>query len=330
MATTISETTVLAPRRTRTDRPIVIAHRGASGYRPEHTLEAYRLAVELGADYIEPDLVSTKDGVLVARHENNLLGTTDVALRPEFADRRTTRLVDGRQVTGWFTEDFTVAEIKTLRATERLPLVRPGNVVYDGRFEIPTFDEVLQLADDESRRTGREIGVAPETKHPSYFAELGLAPEPPLVRSLKAFGLDRADAPVIIQSFEVDNLRSLDQLTAAPIVQLVDLHQAERLTPSGLREISTYAEWVGPHKCLVLPTPHAGPSPVADEAHRAGLRVVAWTVREENQFLAPAYRLGTDPNARGDFHAEVAALVEAGIDAVFADYPDSVSAALVG
>lgn len=328
MASTIASTStrapLVAPARPRT-RPLVIAHRGASGHRPEHTLEAYRLGIELGADYIEPDLVATSDGVLVARHENNLLGTTDVAHRPEYADRRTSKVVDGRQVTGWFTEDFTLAELKTLRAVERLPLVRPGNAAHDGLFEIPTFDEVLELAVDETRRTGREIGVTPETKHPSYFAALGLALEAPLVRSLAAFGLDRADAPVVIQSFEAGNLRQLDRMTEAPIVQLVDRHQSERLTPSGLREISTYAEWVGPHKGLVLDAPE-----VVGEAHRAGLRVVAWTVREENQFLAPAFRVGADPNARGDAAAEVASLVAAGVDALFADYPDSVNAALVG
>ncbi len=323
MALTSSLPVLPAPTQTRP--PIVIAHRGASGYRPEHTLEAYRLAVELGADYIEPDLVPTRDGVLVARHESNLLGTTDVALRPEFADRRTTKVIDGMPVTGWFTEDLTLAELKTLRASERLPLVRPGNAAYDGRFEIPTFDEVLQLAAEETMRTGREIGVAPETKHPSYFASLGLAPESPLVRSLEAFGLNRSDAPVAIQSFEVDNLRLLDRMTAAPLMQLVDLHQLERLTPSGLREISTYAEWVGPHKDVVLADPT-----VVDEAHRAGLRVVVWTLRQENQFLAPGFRLGIDPNATGDHRAELAVLVEAGVDAVFADYPDSVHAALVG
>ncbi len=325
MATTFSDAHLLAPTLAPTSHPLVIAHRGASGYRPEHTLEAYRLAIELGASHIEPDLVPTQDGVLVARHENNLLGTTDVAVRPEFADRRTTKVIDDVSVTGWFTEDFTLSELKTLRATERLPQVRPGNVAYDGRFEIPTFDEVLQLAADEGRRTGREIGVVPETKHPSYFASLGLAMESSLVRSLEAAGRNRPDAPVIIQSFEIDNLRLLDRMTSVPIVQLVDLHQAERLTPSGLREISTYAEWVGPHKDFVL----SGDAMVA-EAHRAGLRVVAWTVRAENQFLAPRYRRGTDPNAAGDWRAEVAALVEAGVDGLFADYPDSVNAALVG
>jgi glycerophosphoryl diester phosphodiesterase len=319
MAATTPETVLYAPRTLSTRSPLVIAHRGASGYRPEHTLAAYRLAIELGASHIEPDLVPTKDGVLVARHENNLLGTTDVAVRPEFADRRTTKVIDDVAVTGWFTEDFTLSELKTLRAIERLPMVRPGNVGYDGRFEVPTFDEVLQLAAEEGRRSGREIGVVPETKHPSYFASLGLPMESALVRSLEAFGLNRPDAPVIIQSFEIDNLRLLDRMTSVPIVQLVDLHQAERLTPSGLREISTYAEWVGPHKHFVL-----SDDAMVTEAHRAGLRVVAWTVRPENQFLAPRFRRGTDPNAAGDWRAEVGALVDSGVDGMFADYPDSV------
>ncbi len=324
MVTTFSEARLLAPAPA-TAHPLVIAHRGASGYRPEHTLEAYRLAIELGADWIEPDLVPTKDGVLVARHENNLLGTTDVSVRPEFADRRTTKCIDDVTVTGWFTEDFTLSELKTLRATERLPLVRPGNVAYDGRYEIPTLDEILQLAAAESLRTGREIGVVPETKHPSYFAALGLAMESSLVRSLEASGLNRPDAPVIVQSFEADNLRLLDRMTSVPIVQLVDAHQAERLTPSGLRAISTYAEWVGPHKQLLLSDPT-----VVAEAHRAGLRVLAWTVRPENQFLAPRFRIGTDPHAAGDWRAEVAALIDARVDGVFADYPDSVNATLFG
>ncbi|MFA6575913.1 MAG: glycerophosphodiester phosphodiesterase family protein, partial [Nocardioides sp.] len=171
--------------------PIVIGHRGASGYRPEHTLASYRLAIRLGADYVEPDLVSTKDGVLVARHENEISGTTDVADHAEFAARRTTKTIDGRAVSGWFTEDFTLAELKTLRAKERLPQVRPDNTRYDGRFEIPTLVEVLQLVREESKRTGRSIGVYPETKHPTYFDSIGLSLEEPLVRTLDRFGLDR-------------------------------------------------------------------------------------------------------------------------------------------
>lgn len=308
--------------------PLVIAHRGASGYRPEHTLAAYRLAIRLGADYVEPDLVSTKDGVLVARHENEISGTTDVSTRPEFADRRTTKTIDSVQVTGWFTEDFTLAELKTLRAKERLPQVRPGNTRYDGRFEIPTFTEVLQLVKEESRREGRRIGVAPETKHPTYFDSIGLSLEEPLVRSLKRFGLDKARSKAVIQSFEVDNLKELDELVNTPIVQLVDASQASRVTADGLREVSRYADWVGPTKDLVLPRdPATGatgqPSQVVDQAHRAGLAVVVWTLRDENQFMATNFRRGTDPSAYGDIHAEVTAFLDAGVDALFADYPDS-------
>src|SRR5690242_20240985 len=210
-------TLVPVPRPARSPRgqvadPVVIAHRGASGYRPEHTLASYRLAIAMGADFIEPDLVSTKDGVLVARHENEISGTTDVADHPEFADRRATKVIDGRPVAGWFTEDFTLAELKTLRAKERLPQVRPDNTRYDGMFEVPTFEEVLALAKQESRRTGRRIGVYPETKHPTYFDGIGLSLEEPLVAALRRHGLDRPRAAVIIQSFETGNLRELDAM----------------------------------------------------------------------------------------------------------------------
>ena len=322
--------------------PLVIGHRGAPGYRPEHTLASYRLAIRLGADYIEPDLVSTKDGVLIARHENEISGTTDVADHPEFADRRTTKVIDGRSVTGWFTEDFTLAELKTLRAEERLPQVRPGNTRYDGRFEVPTFAEVLELVRDEERRTGRTIGVAPETKHPSYFDSIGLSLEEPMLRTLSRFHLDRKRSPVLIQSFEVGNLQELDEVTPLPLEQLVDASgapydrvaagdpttYAAMVTPAGMQEIATYADWVGPSKDLVLPRDPAtgatgAPSALVPDAHRAGLRVVVWTLRDENQFMATNFRRGTDPNAKGDIFAEVTAFLDAGVDAVFADYPDS-------
>jgi glycerophosphoryl diester phosphodiesterase len=312
----------------RTQDPIVIAHRGASGYRPEHTLAAYRLAIQLGADYIEPDLVSTKDGVLVARHENEISGTTDVADHPEFAERRTTKTIDGVQVTGWFTEDFTLSELRTLRAKERLPQVRPRNTRYDGRFEIPTLTEVLQLVKTESRRAGRAIGVAPETKHPTYFDSIGLSLEEPLVRALKQFHLDGKRAKAVLQSFEVDNLKDLNRMVRTPIAQLVDASQAARVTQEGLRQISEYAEWVAPTKDLVLPRDPAtgatgAPSSVVEWAHAQGLKVVVWTLRDENQFMATNFRIGTDPNASGNIYAEVTAFLDAGVDAVFADYPDS-------
>jgi glycerophosphoryl diester phosphodiesterase len=318
----------LAPAQLGTTEPLVIAHRGASGYRPEHTLAAYRLAIQMGADYIEPDLVSTKDGVLVARHENEISGTTDVAEHPEFADRKTTKTIDGAQFTGWFTEDFTLAELKTLRAKERLPEVRPDNTRYDGRFEIPTFTEVLQLVREESKLAHRTIGVAPETKHPTYFDSIGLSLEEPLVRALEQFHLDGKRAAAVLQSFEVDNLKELDGMVGTPIAQLVDASQAARVTPEGLREVSAYADWVAPTKNLVLPRdPVTGatgsPSEVVEMAHAEGLKVVVWTLRDENQFMATNFRLGTDPNAKGDIHAEVTAFLDAGVDALFADYPDS-------
>ncbi|MEP7091937.1 MAG: glycerophosphodiester phosphodiesterase [Nocardioidaceae bacterium] len=319
--------------------PIVIGHRGAAGYRPEHTLASYRLAIEMGADYIEPDLVSTRDGVLVARHENEIGGTTDVAAHPGFAHRRTTRLIDGVETTGWFTEDFTLAELKTLRAVERLPKVRPGNTWYDGHFEIPTFDEVLELAERGSRRRGVTIGVYPETKHPGYFASIGLPLEEALVAALRRHHLDRPNAPVFVQSFETASLRALTSMVSVPLVQLVDATgapydlelagdprtYADLLTPLGLKEVATYAAGIGVHQALVLP---AGPDAtlqrdLVDAAHTEGMLVHAWTVRDENRFLAPAHRVGDDPNARGDAPGQIRTLFDAGVDGIFTDHCDT-------
>jgi len=313
--------------------PVVIGHRGAAGYRPEHTLASYRLAIEMGADYIEPDLVSTRDGVLVARHENEIGGTTDVADHPLFARRRSTRCIDGREVTGWFTEDFTLAELKKLRAKERLPRVRPANTWYDGHFEIPTFDEVLEMAERGSRRRGVTIGVYPETKHPTYFDSVGLSLEEPLVAALRRHHLDRPNAPVLIQSFEVGNLRELAAMTTVPLVQLVecggapyDLERAgdgrtyaDLVSADGLREVASYAAGIGVHKDLVLPDGVG----LVDAAHDAGLVVHVWTVRDENRFLAERFRSGSDPNARGDSLAQTQALLEAGVDGVFTDHADT-------
>ncbi len=313
--------------------PVVIAHRGASGYRPEHTLAAYRLAIEMGADYIEPDLVPTRDGVLVARHENEIGGTTDVAEHREFAGRRTTKTVDGRQVTGWFTEDFTLAELKTLRAKERLPRVRPANTWYDGHFEVPTLEEILDLVERAGRRRGVTVGVYPETKHPTYFDSIGLSLEEPLVEALRRHHLDRPNAPVLLQSFETGNLRELAAMTSVPLVQLVeaggapyDLEAAgdprcyaDLLTPSGLREVATYAAGLGLHKNLVLPDGGR----TVDAAHGAGLAVHVWTVRDENRFLAERYRVGSDPDARGDSQAQTHALLDAGVDGIFTDHADT-------
>ncbi|WP_406040545.1 glycerophosphodiester phosphodiesterase [Micromonospora sp. NBC_00898] len=329
-------------------RPIVIGHRGASGYRPEHTLESYRLAIRLGADFIEPDLVSTKDGVLVARHENEISGTTDVAAHPEFAARKATKTIDGVPVTGWFTEDFTLAELKTLRAKERLPQVRVANTAFDGKFEVPTFQEVIDLARAESEARGRTIGVYPETKHPSYFASIGLALEEPLVAVLQKNGLTHRNDPVFIQSFETANLRKLDGMIDVRLVQLMDAAgrpydftaagdartYADLATPDGLAWIAGYADGIGANKNLIVPRDTAGrllaPTTLIRDAHREKLVVHAWTFRAENQFLPVDFRIGADPNARGDITAEYELFFGLGLDGAFADQPDTAAAARAG
>ncbi|MBX7265128.1 glycerophosphodiester phosphodiesterase [Micromonospora sp. Llam7] len=327
------------------DQPIVIGHRGASGYRPEHTLEAYRLAIRMGADYIEPDLVATADGVLVARHENEISGTTDVAARPEFAGRRATKTIDGGSVTGWFTEDFTLAELRTLRAKERLPQVRVTNTAFDGQFQVPTFQEVIDLARVEGKARGRVIGVYPETKHPTYFASIGLPLEEPLVEVLRRNKMTRRNAPVIIQSFETANLRRLDRMVDVRLAQLLNAAgrpydftvagdtrtYRDLATPAGLRWISRYADGIGVHKDLIVPRNSAGgllaPTTLVRDAHREKLVVHAWTFRAENQFLPVDFRIGTDPNARGDIQSEYELFYRLGLDGVFTDHPDTAVAA---
>ena len=306
--------------------PIVIAHRGASGERPEHTLAAYDLAIAQGADVIEPDLVPTRDGALVARHENEIGGTTDVAAHPEFAERRTTKLIDGGQVTGWFTEDFTLAELKTLRARERLPDLRPGNTRHDGRDTVPTLAEVIALAKRRSAELGRTIAIYPETKHPTYFLSIGLGTDAPLVRELQAAGWSSAYAPVFIQSFEVDNLRRLAGMTRIRLIQLMDKtggsaddavpSYAAMATPDGLREVARYAWGIGPNKAML------GDGALVRNAHRAGLRVHPWTFRAENQFLAAPFRRGAGAGAHGDLLGEMRAALRLGIDGFFTDYPE--------
>ena len=336
--------------------PIVIAHRGASGYRPEHTLAAYDLAIDLGADFIEPDLVLTRDGVFIARHENVLAlvdpvdgklveATTNVHTLAKFAARRTTKYVDGKQLTGWFTEDFTLDEIKQLRARERIPRLRPLNVRYDDRFEIPTLQEVIDLAKRRGAERGRTIGIYPETKHPSYHAAVGLTMEDRLVALLQANDWNRADAPVFVQSFEVANLRYLRSVTRVRLVQLMDceggpwdftvesnpMTYADMATARGLAQIAEYADGVGPAKAFIIPRD-------ADErlgehtsfvrnAHDAGLVVHPWTFRTENAFLPAEYQQGSDPTARGNGAEEIGVFLRAGIDGYFTDHADIGAAA---
>ena len=320
--------------------PLVIGHRGASGYRPEHTLASYRLAIEMGADYIEPDLVSTKDHMLVARHENDITGTTDVADHPEFADRKTTKTIDGVEHTGWFTEDFTLAELRTLRAKERLPDLRPANTAFDGLYQVPTFQEVIDLA----KRAG--VGIYPETKHPTYFDSIGLSLEEPLLATLRANGLDSRKAKVFIQSFETSNLKELHTRTRVPLVQLIDevgapydlvaagdpRTYADLVTPAGLAEIATYADGIGPSKNLIVPRDAAGnlldPTSLVRDAHRVGLVVHPWTFRRENNFLPLDFRQGNPASpefirAAGDLPAELRLFFRLGVDGVFSDNPDT-------
>jgi glycerophosphoryl diester phosphodiesterase len=306
---------------------IIIAHRGASGERPEHTIASYTRAIEQGADYIEPDLVLTKDGVLVARHENEISETTNIAEKREFANRKTSKTIDGEKMTGWFTEDFTLDELKTLRAKERLPQLRKDNMAFDRQFEIPTFEEILTLA------KAHNVGVYPETKHPSYFASIGLPHEAPLLAMLTRFGHVTKDAPIFIQSFEVENLKALRPKTKLRLIQLMDetgspadrsdLTYSQMATAEGLKIVATYADGVGPNKAMVIPRTIIGnlgtPTTLVADAHQVGLAVHPWTFRRENYFLPLAQKSGVDPRGIGDVQAEMKAFLATGIDGIFSD-----------
>ena len=335
------------------EHPLVIGHRGASGYLPEHTLQGYALAIKLGADYVEPDLVATKDGYLVARHEPDITNTTDVAQHPEFADRKRTAMIDGFPVTGWFASDFTLAEIKTLRAVQTFP-ERPQR--FNGRFKIPTLEEVIDLVKRESRKRHRRIGIYPETKHPTYHKDLGLALEPRLVKILKRAGWDSRNDPVFIQSFEQSNLKRLNRMIGVRLVQLVDANDVladgslEYVAPfdrpydwtvsgdpellartfgffatdEGLAEIRTYADGIGPWKRYIVSTLGTGPestrtladpTDLIDRAHAHGLQIHTWTFRNEQSRLVSDYG-GNPINEYLQFY-------ELGIDGVFSDFPDT-------
>ena len=315
-----------APALAQPRKPLVIAHRGASGLRPEHTLAAYRLAIEQGADFIEPDLVLTRDGQFVARHENEISGTTDVARRPEFAARKSTKDIDGQKVEGWFTEDFTLAELKTLRARERLPALRPESAKYDGQEAIPTYQEVIDLAKAESRRLGRTIGTYPEMKHPTYFARIGLPMETRLAALLRRNDLDSATAPVFVQCFEAAPLRTLLTVSRARRVMLVGQGPApvDVKSEAGIKAIAAFADGLGPEWPLVVPIVEGGLGPATQLvawAHAAKLAVHPWTVRAENAFLPPKLKRGTAPAEHGDAEAVLKAIYAAGADGVFSDFP---------
>lgn len=326
-------------------RPLILAHRGASGYRPEHTLAAYELAASFGVDYLEPDLVSTKDGQLVDRHEPEISGTTDVAARPEFAKRKTTKKLDGVATTGWFTEDFTLAELRTLRAKERIPDIRQHNTIYNGRYQVPTFREVLELRQKLSAKYHRQIGVIPEIKHSTYFKQRKLPLEDRVLAELRRFGLDRPGAPVIIQSFEVANLKYLHGKTKLPLVQLTSASgqpydftvagdkrtYADLVSAKGLKEVAKYAQILGPDKNQIIPRDAAGkltkPTTLVADAHRAKMRVTPYTFRNENTFLPAEYRVGTNPADYGNAFAEYKIFFATGIDGLFSDNADTAIAA---
>ncbi|GHB62898.1 glycerophosphoryl diester phosphodiesterase [Streptomyces cirratus] len=322
--------------------PLIVGHRGSSGYRPEHTLGSYQLALDLGADVIEQDLVPTKDGHLVCRHENEIGGTTDVADHPAFASRRTTKSVDGVFVTGWFTEDFTLAELKTLRAKERIPAVRQRNTLYDGRWDVPTFEEVLRWADQEGRRRGKRVWLHVETKHPSYFRALGLGLEEPLARLLRRYGRDGKNAPLFLQSFEPSSIQRLSRLVSAPRVVLLGAANtrpwdfelakdprtvADLVTPEGLKWIAGFAQGIGPTLDLIVPRDADGklgtPTTLVRDAHAQRLVLHPYTARNENSFLPAEYRKGTDPTAYGDAFGAFRRYFELGIDGIFTDNPDT-------
>jgi glycerophosphoryl diester phosphodiesterase len=318
--------------------PLVIAHRGVCGLRLEHTQPSYDLAIDDGADYIEPDVVASSDGHLVVRHENEIGSTTDVADHPEFADRRTTKTVDGTSKDGWFTEDFTLEELKTLRAKERIPDVRPGNVELAGTEQILTFDEVVAIAEEGFVRRGTPVGIYVETKHPTYFRGVGLDLNDLLIDALDRLGLNHENAPVVIQSFESGNLQDLRRRSPLFLVQLMSPRggpadfvasgdprtYSDLMSAEGLDFVATYADAIGPFKNLVIALDDGGdlgaPTGLVELAHAAGLDVHIWTMRDENAFLPANLRIGTEKADHGDMLQEYFAFLDAGVDGMFSDF----------
>jgi len=342
----VSTADAAPPAKPLADKVLVLGHRGASALRPEHTLASYGQAIEDGADFVEPDLVMTKDSVLVARHENEISGTTDVAKHPEFAARKTTKTIDGQPVTGWFTEDFTLAEFKTLRARERLPELRPGNAKFDGQFAVPTFDEIIDFVAAESKKRGHVIGIYPEIKHSTWFKGIGLPMEDAVLATIRKHAYTAKTAPLFIQSFEVGNLKylrvKLGDLPNIKLIQLLgeakeqpydvvagkqSLSYTQMMQPQGLAEIAKYADAIGPNKLSVIPRTADGklgaPTTLVADAHAAKLLVHPYTFRPENYFLPSELRAPGTPATRNDAGAitEIRAYLDAGIDGFFSDDP---------
>ena len=339
-----------SPPKTEYQEPkiIIVGHRGASALRPEHTLASYQKAIDDGADFIEPDLVSTKDGVLVARHENEIGGTSNISTLSQFADRKKTKIIDGTSLTGWFTEDFTLSELNQIKARERIPKERPANTQYNDQFAIPTLEQIIELADQNYKKTGKIIGLYIETKHPTYFQKQNLAMEDNLLKTLAKYEYTRDIAPIYLQSFEVSNLKYLkDQLTLhkslkhAKIIQLYDdktaqpadfkeqknqTTYADMATAQGLKTVSLYADGVGPWKPYIFNDTFTAPSDFVKNAHAVNLKVHPYTFRPENHFLAPNLKCSqakTDAAQRCESGAEkeFEMYFKAGVDGVFTDDP---------
>lgn len=311
------------------ETPLIIGHRGACGYVPEHTLKSYETAIEMGADYVEPDLVSTKDGVLICRHECEIGGTTDVSVK--YPDRKKKTVIDGKETEGWFAEDFTLEEIKTLRVKERTDFRDHSK---DGLYSVPTFQEMISLVKEKEKEQGRTIGIYPETKHPSYHDSIGLSLEEPLLLVLSQNGMNREGAAVFIQSFEISNLKELHGKTPIRLIQLFDEFDVipgdvmaeggkttyrDMSTPERLKEIAAYAYGIGPWKELILPRgsdnkllPDTG---LLQNAHKYGLKVHIYTMRNENRYLAEEYK--------GNPIEEYRRWIAMGVDGFFTDFPDT-------